>query len=470
VGDEVAHVLRRLTYGSTPTLRADVNRMGLEPWIDQQLNPSQLPDPAVAAFIGSFGSLGATDRQNDDRDNEELKAELRHATVLRQMASTRQLYEVMVEFWANHFTVYLSESNMAYLKTSDDRTVARAHALGRFADMLVASANSPAMLEYLDNAYSNASSREGVNENWARELLELHTLGIIDGQQAYTESDVQGVARVMSGWSFDRTTDAFLFRANYHFTGPVSILGGAWQTAGKTGAAAMQDGVDLLNFLAHHPSTARHLAYKLVRHFVADEPDMGLVGRLAQAYLDNDTAIAPVLRALFSSVEFRAARGTKLRRPSELLIAVLRALNATVENASDSNAARNLTSILADLADVPFEWPSPDGYPDEASYWASTDGVLQRWELGGRLANNTVDGVRSDLARFVPNPLPATAGALIDGIGLQLIDGAFTAAEKDALLAHINKAADAAIQVGDFQGELGTLLGLAFASPSFQTR
>jgi uncharacterized protein (DUF1800 family) len=376
----------------------------------------------------------------------------------------------MVEFWADHFTEYLNESNKSYLKTSDDRSDARAHALGRFADLLAASAHSPAMLEYLDNAYSNAGSKEGVNENWARELLELHTLGIIDGQQVYTEADVQGVARVMSGWSFDRNTDTFLFRPTYHFTGPVSILGGAWQTPGSSGAAAMDDGARLLDFLAHHASTARHLAYKLVRRFVADEPDMALVGRLAQVYLDNDTAIAPVLRALFSSAEFRAARGTKLRRPSELLVAELRALDATVETASDSNAARNLTSILADLADVPFEWPSPDGYPDEAGYWASTDGVLQRWELGGRLANNAVGGVRADLERFVPSPLPATAGALIDAIGLQLLDGAFTAAEKSALLAHLGKAAGDAIGPDDFRDELGTLLGLAFASPSFQIR
>ncbi|KAG1648205.1 hypothetical protein GQR58_030039 [Nymphon striatum] len=257
-----------------------------------------------------------------------LDSELMHATLLRGVFSERQLYEVMVDFWNNHFTVYLiNQGRYRHMVNQSDRTVARANALGYFSNMLMASAKDPAMLTFLDNATSDANSAAGINENYGREILELHSLGIVNGQQVYTEEDMRQVSLVLSGWSVDwqQDRDAFKFRPLWHHRGPVSILGGAWSRPDRTGASDAQllaDGENLVSFLAHHPSTARHLAFKMCRRFVADEPPMGLVDRMASIYLANGTAIAPMLRELFTSPEFAENTDTKLRRGFEVVMGI----------------------------------------------------------------------------------------------------------------------------------------------------
>lgn len=465
VEDEAAHVLRRLSFGTTPAMRREITTLGIDGWIDRQLNPAGIDDSQLQVVLRNFPTLNASNQSNYDNDNDTVRSELRHATILRAYGSNRQLHEVMVEFWNNHFTVALNQSYLVGLKTGDDRTVARSNPFGKFADLLLASAHSPAMLMYLNNAESNANSAQGVNENWGRELLELHTLGIINGEQVYTEDDVKALARVMSGWGINWSTKEFEYHSYAHSRETVTLLG-SWSSSG----AGYDDGVSALNFLARHPSTARYLCWKLVRRFVADDPDMALVDALAGVYQANDTAIAPVLKALFSSAQFRAARRTKLRRPFELVVAELRALNAQIEPGADSNAARTLATLLGELANLPFEWPAPNGYPDVTGYWASADGMLQRWELGGRLANNGLDGISVDLDQLLPLPRPATAGALLDALALRLLDGGFQPTERAALLAHLNKAETDPVTEAEIDASLGTLVGLALDSPSFQLR
>jgi uncharacterized protein (DUF1800 family) len=380
----------------------------------------------------------------------------------------------MVDLWSNHFSVgTLTDYWWWTTKAQDEREVIRANALGTFADMLLASAHSPAMLAYLDQHLSNANSDEGVNENYGRELLELHTLGLWDGTEPYTEDDVIGVSLVMSGWWINETNRQFTFefRDNYHHTGPVSILGGAWSTPGNSGQAGYQDGVSLLNFLARRPETARHVAYKLTRNLVADEPPAALIESAAQVYLANDTAIIPVLSHIFASAAFRSARGAKLRKPFEVLVAALRALEAEIETSPNGAASENLRNLLRNMGQHIYGWPDPDGYPDTADHWASSAGLLQRWDLAGRLANNSIDGVRTDLRSLLPATLPATAGELVDHLIVRLVDVTPAETDRTEALALLGKAAGDPVEDADLDSErFRSLVALLCCSPSFQLR
>ena len=198
----------------------------------------------------------------------------------------------------------------------------------------------------------------------------------------------------------------------------MQILGGAWSTPGRSGSAGYDDGVSLLRFLANRPETARNVATKIARRFVADDPPAGLVQRLADAYLANGTAIVPVLRALFASSEFRNATGVKVRRPVELIAAIIRAYGVTLPNDADDDGAGTVRWMLDYLSHLPFEWPAPNGYPDFAGYWVSADGMLQRWSTGGRIASGWIRNVDTDPLKLLPAPPPATWGGAVDAIGL----------------------------------------------------
>ena len=329
LGPFEALLASRLTWGRTPALEAEMADLGWEAWLAQQLDPTQIDDGAADALLSGYQTLTATNEANAallPQQDGRLRVvhELSHATFLRFTYSKRQVYEVLVDFWTNHFNIALfAKDPYCVLKTQDDREVVRPHALGRFADLLAASAHSPAMLVYLDN-FRNDARAVNVNENYGRELLELHTLGIIGGEQVYDEHDVVAVARVLSGWTITTvpgTGMAFRFRDEFHDARPASILGGAWSTPGHAGDAGYQDGVSLLAFLAHHPSTARYLAWKLCQRFVGDDPPAGLVASAAQVYLDHDTAVAPVIDHIVRSPEFYASGGAKLRRGLDQAVA-----------------------------------------------------------------------------------------------------------------------------------------------------
>ena len=432
VRDFETHLISRATFGWTPETERDVLDAGWEAWLDQQLDPAGIPDPQVAQLLADYRTLGNTNWQNwvlwdqTEDGSHRVLGERAHATLLRAVHSRRQLHEVMVEFWTNHFNINLDEALGDHLITVDNREVARAHALGRFADLLQASAHSPAMLVYLDNWVSDANSEEGVNENYGREVLELHTMGIIDGVSHYTEADVRGVSLVLSGWSVNAndTRHVFQFRNGYHHAGPVSILGGAFTTPGRTGTAGLQDGVDLLDLLAHHPETARHLAHKLCRRFVADTPPPALVESAAQVYLDNDTAIAPVLRHLFHSAEFAAGPRNKVRRGFEIVVAYARAMRGTIDPDPVGDLANRLHGngwgILDTMGQRLWGHTTPDGYPDTAPDWISADGLLRRWGMAGVIAATWLDGWSYD-ADAVLRPRGESVDDWIDGVARRLL-------------------------------------------------
>ena len=282
--------------------------------------------------------------------------ELTVARLVRAIHSERQLFEVMVGFWTDHFNIDMAVGPIVYLKGTDERDVIRPNALGRFADLLVEAVTSPAMLRYLDNASSRADGDNVPNENLARELLELHTVGVEGG---YDEDDVVEVAHVLSGWTIERRTGRMTFRDDWHsMEGVTEVLG--WQPDGARGRAA---GESLLDHLAHLPQTAEHLATKLCRRFVADDPPPSLVERAPTAYLDHDTDIAPVVRLILTSDEFATAASGKTRRPFELLAAQGRALGLDFADLSGSSLVQRIPQTLRPSASRCTRGRRPTGRP-----------------------------------------------------------------------------------------------------------
>ncbi len=481
------HLANRATFGATAGTVDLIRRIGAAAWLDRQLAPAQLSD--VESQLEGYTSLRQTDAQNDllrGTDEELLFAELDHATLLRAVGSRQQLYEVMCDFWTNHLNIWRRAKWLTQLKTSDNGRVVRPHALGTFSDMLLASAKSPAMLVYLDNYASEGQPGSQVNENYGRELLELHTLGIIDGEQVYDETDVVGVAKVLSGWTISWSDDAtrysFRFGEWAHSRDAVSILGGQWSRPSRADyrdrvAHAQGDGESLLGFLARHPSTARNIATKLARRFVSDTPPPALVDRLASTYLAKDTAIAPVLRTLFLSPEFNASIGGKVRRPQDWLYAALRTTRATIDPAPKGAAATRLRYATSALGQPLFERVSPDGWPDRANYWVAADGLLKRWEAAAHLARNMVtdpdsaEKVTVDVTALLPSPLPSTVRGVITRLAGRTFQFDLSDADADAIAAALGLAPTGAAAA--LTGELTLLqnaVALLLSHPDFQRR
>ncbi len=410
--DAVSHALNRLTFGARPGDYARVAAMGVEAFVEEQLAPERLDDWICARVIRhEFDSLADPEstlfpRKGDTSDplqqlfpamkdkgarvgdlyefkDKVLLDDLTRATLLRAVLSERQLFEVMVQFWSDHFNIDPSKAEAKWLKAADDRDVIRGHALGNFRTLLRASAVSPAMLWYLDGRVNRKSKpEEKPNENYARELLELHTLGVHGG---YTQQDVMEVARCLTGWTVREKKKFFKgrveFNARQHDDGAKYVLG--QEIPAGLGARDLDR---VLEILIAHPSTARHLAWKLCRRFIADQPPASAVATTAAAFTATRGDIPATLRALFATAEFRspATRGEKFKRPMHFVVSALRATNATTD------AARPLVDFLLRMGHAPFRYSTPDGYPEEASHWQST--LLWRWNFSTALAANRIKG------------------------------------------------------------------------------
>ncbi len=439
------HTLRRITFGPTPAEVEHARAIGRAAFIDEQLNPQNLPDD-TGARLSDFATLtmDAPARLVLEQFGRPI-AELVLATLVRQVYSPRQLFETLVDFWTNHFNIFIAKSLDRVLKTDDDRDVVRAHALGRFADLLTASAHSPAMLVYLDNAQSTA----GVpNENYARELMELHTLGVDGG---YTQLDVSDVARALTGWSVTGRRDPrpgeFIFRQRLHDSTEKFILGRKFP-AGR----GKEEGDELLALLAAHSSTARYISFKLARRFVADEPPAALVAALAEIFQAAQGDLPAVLRALFNSPEFKVSAGQKLKRPLEFFVSALRVTGAEVSR------PQPLLEHLRALGQVPFMWQTPDGYPDYAAPWTNTGGLLARWNFALLLTSNQVRGTRVDVERLAGGP--ASPAAAVDALSRQFFGAPLPADAREIL-----------VRFAEASGSnLPALAGLMLGSPHFQMR
>ena len=434
------HLLRRATYGPTPAALDSLQKRGRAAWLDDQLNPSAIDDSSCHRLISErfpelSWSMTEARQKLEKGEHWEYMISLSMATIARAIWSRRQLYEVMCEFWFNHLNVTAPTDGVWYSRADYDRKVIRANALGRFEDMLVASAHHPAMLTYLNNA---ESTRVEPNENYGRELLELHTVGL---EASYTERDMFDSTLIMTGFRINPDTGLFQYDAYAHHTGDVKVMG--FEDPNPTRAGGQDVGVRYLKYLANHPSTARHIAYKLCLRFVSDDPDPTLVDALAQTYLNNDTAIAPVLKQLFTSAAFANSVGDKMRRPFEDIIATLRILGYQPES-NGVTGLRSLYWVYNEVGHAPLAWDLPDGYPDDAVSWQSAGTTLNRWNRHLSLAAHwQPKSLRQPKLRtLLPRRLPRTYGGMVDALAKRLVFRTLANAHKQVVLNLLDRRAD----------------------------
>jgi uncharacterized protein (DUF1800 family) len=372
--DPQAHLLRRATFGPRPKDVADLHRLGIDRWLERQLHPSSIPDTMgkkAAALFPLDGAKPSTILKKTKRYSWDAMLATSQATLARQVFSDRQLYEIVVDVFANHLHVAIPGEQW-HTSPSYIKDVIRKHAFGTYEDMLQAAMKHPAMLSFLSNDQSRATN---VNENLGRELLELHTVGRAAG---YTEAMVRSSAKILSGRTYDYDTGQYFFNAAWHWTGHVKVLG--FTNANASISQGEQVGDAYLKYLAHHPATARNIASTLATRFVSDTPSASLVNRLAHVYLTHGTSIRAVVEAIFASSDFWAAVGVRMRRPLEDAVGALRVLD--VKRAAGMTAPiGSLYWTLNDEGQTPYGWGPPNGYPDVASAWLGAGAMLQRWNL-----------------------------------------------------------------------------------------
>ena len=448
--DPAHHLLARAAYGPWPGDVERVRSMGVEAWIDQQLDPASIEDRACDLRARRFETMAASPGICYEYKKEVLREEMSRHTLLRAVYSKRQLFEVMVSFWTDHLNINIEKGDCIYLKPHDDREVVRRHALGRFRDLIRASATSPAMLVYLDGKENTRAKPSDVpNENYARELLELHTMGVAGG---YSQQDVLELARCLTGWRLRtkwRKGTVHMDR-DFHDDGEKRVLGHTIP-AGQGGERDLEQVIDIV---CRHPSTARYIAKKLAQRFVAEDPPAALVERVAKVFADTDGQIKPMVRTVLTSDEFRESAGTKFKPPFRFVASALRAVGA------DTHAHGPLIEYLTRMGQGVFQYPTPDGYPDEAAPWMGT--LLWRWNLAFAIAGNAVPSVKVPLDKLVAAiGAEPQGGDVADRVFRYFAGGAPDAKQRQAL-------ASAAPSLGLTNGVPTDLVALAVASPAFQ--
>jgi len=420
---QAVHVLNRLAFGPRPDDVERVQRIGVQQYIDEQLHPESIPmPPALNARLDALETVGRgageslgrhLELRREVRNEEEgakqrrrieqqrIAREAAEARLVRAAESPRQLEEVMVDFWYNHFNVFAGKGIDRALVASYERDAIRPYALGSFRALLGATAKHPAMLFYLDNVVSstprpNARGRaQGLNENYARELMELHTLGV-DG--VYTQRDVTELARMLTGWTFDqrrlvRNGETFRFDAGRHDKGAKTWLGHEIAPGGQA------EGEYALDVLAMHPATARHVSYQLAQYFVSDTPPPALVERMSRTWLASQGDIRAVLKTLFTSGEFMdsAAAGAKFKTPYQFVVSAVRASGTPLANVGP------LVNAMGQLGMPLYGCQTPDGYKNTQDAWLNPDALTRRIAFATALAQG-----RLPLAT-APVPAPQAA-------------------------------------------------------------
>jgi uncharacterized protein (DUF1800 family) len=523
--ERTLHALNRLAFGPRP---GDVDRImkdGVDAWVDQQLHPERIPDRALESRLAGMTTLelsnaellrrfylpivearkeakdeagkdgGAVDKKEVRREfmkdlppeqrPQRVMEELQSQRLLRAAQSERQLNEVMVDFWMNHFNVFAGKGIDRFLLTSYERDTIRPHLWGHFEDLLMATAKAPAMLFYLDNARSVAApenraaqerfgrgrffarrmpeqnaKRGGLNENYAREIMELHTLGVDGG---YSQKDVTELARVLTGWSITSRRDgdegaAFIFRARAHDAGPKTVLGVRFAPGG-----GIEEGERMIHILAHHPSTAHHIAYQLCQRLVADDPPGSLVDRVAKTFLATDGDLRLTVKAVIDSPEFWAPSTyrSKVKSPFEYVISAVRAVDARID--SPLPIARALQQIGEPL----YGAQPPTGYSDKADVWVNTGALMNRLNFALSLASNKLAGVHDDVTDLVPAADTTEVQRSVDALALALVGGELTAETRNTIASRLTDKSTQASGPWD-NTQLPTVAGLILGSPEFQ--
>lgn len=400
------HALNRLGFGPRPgDVEALLDR-GIESYIDAQLEPK--PDAALESRLAPFNNtlkltttqvlVTYADSGNQTASIQAYLDNLYNAKLIRSVYTTNQLEEALADFWFNHFNVNINDNFVRYSIQSYERDAIRPNALGKFETLLKATAEHPAMLYYLDNYLSQAGRTvngvlvSGLNENYGREILELHTVGVDAG---YTQADVYDAARAFTGWGIDNLGRGgnFLYTPARHDTGSKSIFG--LQLAAGGGK---DDGDRLIRYLATHPSTARFISTKLARRFVADQPPASLVDRMSEAWLSSGGDIREVMRAMIGSSEFWAEAFSptgKPKTPFEYVVSSIRAIGGEV-----ASATRGVVAYLSQMGEPLYQCIPPTGYTDRGDEWLNPSSQLYRMNFALDLAQGLINGVTVNVRNF----------------------------------------------------------------------
>jgi uncharacterized protein (DUF1800 family) len=520
--EAILHALNRLGYGPRPGDLEHVKQMGLENWIARQLHPEKVPEPLLQARLsrvpaGNLNSqaLLAEYPQPDvaakrlgisvDEYRKQMEAEahppqgvrpkpsklpqealsqLQQAKALRAIYSERQLQEQLTDFWFNHFNVFANKDLDLWLLASYENDVIRPRVFGRFRDLLEATAKSPAMLFYLDNylsadpqtakrlrghpdklrgkQYSSLPpvGNRGLNENYGRELMELHTLGVDGG---YAQQDVIEVARCFTGWTIRnvRTKPEFAFDDRVHDPQPKTVLGK------KIHSGGIGDGEQVLDLLTRDPHTAHHIAFELAQHFVSDNPPGALVDRMAAAFRKSGGDLRQVITAMVYSPEFwsRSAYRAKIKTPLELVVSATRALG------TDVDTALPLVNWITRIGEPLYQCLPPTGYSDKASAWVNAGALLNRLNFALALAGNHVAGSQVQVAPLLGTEAETDPYQALERAVNLFLAGQISAATRSTL--ERQSADPQIVQVksgATTEVNLGTITGLVLGAPEFQQR
>lgn len=475
----------------------------------QTMAPDELAEillPGAKTFKGQNGSgnpsANPTVNFEQIQAPQRVIAELAMAKMDRAVYSEKQLYEQMVDFWFNHFNVFAGKGADRWLLTSYERDAIRPHAMGKFRDLLEATAKSPAMLFFLDNwqsvdpkAWSRLQQAEarrrayrvryggpfggppfpapganpnqakkqerGLNENYGRELMELHTLGVDGG---YSQQDVIEVARCFTGWTIrqPQRDPQFWFDERLHDPNPKTVLGH------RIDAGGMRDGEEVLDLLARDPHTARHISFELARHFVLDNPPDALVDRMMKTYQSTDGDIRAVLHAMIYSPEFwsHQAYRAKIKMPFELVASAARAIGA------DIDAPLALVQWTGRIGEPLYQCQPPTGYSDKSDAWVSTGGLLNRLNYSLSLAGNRLPGVRTDVRDLLSGDASAQPGAVLDQAIAVLLSGEASPETRETLKKQMNdpRVLQASLDDPITHVNEGMIAGLVLGAPEFQRR
>jgi uncharacterized protein (DUF1800 family) len=511
--DSALHALNRLAYGPRPGEVDSVAKIGVMRWIDQQLDPDHIDDKAMQQRERQFKILGydredlaeryrdvQRERQRLQRESSppdplsasrrggtgvrsefrQLGGELPQLAIVRATLSERQLREVMVDFWSNHFNVFVGKGADRFLLPSYIEETIRPRALARFEDLLIATAESPAMLFYLDNAQSVAPGsspprpppnlfarrrfgmnempeerREaqrrrptGINENYARELLELHTLGVDGG---YTQQDIIEVARIFTGWSIEPPDRGagFVFRDWAHDHGTKHVFGLTFHDDGK------DEGIRLLKFLANQPATMHHVSAKLCMRFVADDPPAGCIDAAVVAWQKTRGDMRAVLRAIFTAPDFWDARAvrSKVKTPFEFVVSAARAISA------DPDSTPRLAQMVARLGEPLYQQPAPTGYAETEAHWVNSGALLARMNAAVALAGGRLPGIDANLDAVIP--ATTDHAQLVDAVDERILGRTMSAHTKSVILEQLD-------DISDPTQARALAVGLALGGPDFQ--
>lgn len=524
---KAAHLLDRITFGPRPGDMEAVMKLGWEKYLEKQLNPGSIDDRALEEKLKAIESIHLStselakyypppqvirqalkekgielpqggqdpsempraDQAERLRRRETLKAldemgyrqpqqvvrELQQAKILRAVYSERQLQEAMTDFWFNHFNVFIQKGADRILTTSYERDTIRPRVFGKFEDLLLATAESPAMLFYLDNFQSvspdmqnrmmrgraigrlrqqNAQQRRprGINENYAREIMELHTLGVDGG---YTQKDVQEVARCFTGWTIRNPRGAaeFVFNRFAHDDGEKVVLGHRIPAGG-----GKKDGETVIRILASHPSTAKFVSTKLARKFVSDNPPQSLVESMSKTWLKTGGDIREVLMTMFKSREFWAPENyrAKIKTPFEMTVSAVRAIGA------ETNGGPAFHQWIAKMGEGLYLAQPPTGYPDTAEHWVNTGALLERMNFSLALSANRIPGTRVGLESLTAGFETAKPAQAVDRLVDRLLNGRVSEQTRRTIDKTLEAKAELA---GD---DLVKIVGLILGSPEFQ--